>query len=231
MYKLSATKREIKGEKVRNEGLLPAVIYGAGGEAESLSLVYSDFVKLYNEAGESSLIDLVVENKDAGKVLVHSVQFDPVKGRPIHVDLRRIDMSKPITANVELVFVGEAPAIKELGGTLVKNFEEVEVECLPKDLVNHIDVDLSVLATFDHSIKVSDLNLPAGLNIIDPSADAVVVKAQPALTEEQINAMEAESSATVDVTKIESSAAKKAEEDGDATEEAKGQTEEKKDEK
>ncbi|MCX6781929.1 MAG: 50S ribosomal protein L25 [Candidatus Magasanikbacteria bacterium] len=209
MYKLSATKREIKGEKVRREGLLPAVIYGAGGETVSLTLAYSEFVKLYDEAGESSLIDLAVENKDAGKVLIHEVQFDPVKGQPIHVDLRRIDMSKPITANVALVFVGEAPAIKELGGTLVKNFEEVEVECLPKDLVNHIDVDLSVLATFDLSIKVSDLKIPSGMTIIEPSTDVVVVKAQPALTEEQIKAMEEESSAAVDVTKIESAVSKK----------------------
>lgn len=209
---------------------MPAVIYGAGGEAESLTLVYSEFVKLYDEAGESSLIDLAVENKDAGKVLIHDVQFDPVKGRPIHVDLRRIDMSKPITANVELVFVGEAPAIKELGGTLMKNLEEVEVECLPKDLVNHIDVDLSVLATFDHSIKVSDLIIPSGVKIIDPSVDLVVAKAQPALTEEQIKAMEAESSAAVDVTKIESAVPKKAEE-GEEKAEGAGAAEEKKEEK
>ena len=222
MFKLSATKREIKGEKAREEGLLPAVIYGAGGEAESLALVYSDFVKLYDQAGESSLIDLAVENKDAGKVLIHEVQFDPVKGRPIHVDLRRIDMSKPITANVELIFNGESPAVKELGGTLVKNIEEVEVECLPKDLVNHIDVDLSVLATFDNAIKVSDLKIPAGLTIIEPATDIVVVKAQPALTEEQIKAMEAESSASVDVSKIESAAPKKKEEGEEApAEEAK----------
>lgn len=218
MYKLTALRREIKGEKVRGQGLLPAVIYGAGKENESLSLVYNDFVKLYDQAGESSLIDLDVDNKDFGKVLIHEVSHDPVSGRLIHVDLRRIDMSKPINAWVELVFVGESPAVKESGGTIVKNFEEVEVECLPKDLVNHIDVDLSALKTFDDFIKVSDLNIPAGMTIIEPSANAAVVTAQRALTEEEIKAMEEASAATADISKIESAVPKKKEEEEAAEE-------------
>ena len=211
MFKLSAVKREIKGEKVRAAGLLPAVVYGAEGGAVSLSLVNKEFNKLYDQAGESSLIDLDVENKDAGKVLIHDVQYDPVSGRVIHVDLRRIDMSKPINASVELVCVGESPAIKASGGTIVKNFEEVEVECLPKDLVNHIDIDLSVIKTFDEAVKVSDLKIPAGMVITEPSAETILVKALRALTEDEIKAMEAESSATVDVTKIESAVPKKKE--------------------
>jgi len=212
MFKLSAVKRETKGEKVRAEGLLPAVIYGAQGEADSLSFVYSEFSKLFKEAGESSLIDLTVDNKDAGKVLVHDVQHDPVSGRIVHVDLRRIDMSKPITAWVELKFIGESPAIKESGGTFVCNVQEVEVECLPKDLPNHLDVDITVLKTFDDAIRVSDIKLPAGVVITDPAAETIAAKAVPALTEEQIKAMEAESSAAVDLSKIESAAPKKKEE-------------------
>lgn len=214
MYKLSAVKREIKGEKVRKEGLLPAVVYGAGGEPQALSLVYNDFIKLYHEAGGSSLVDFDIENTDGGKVLIHEVQFDPIKGRAIHVDLRRIDMKKPITASVELRFIGESGAIKEAGGTLVKNFETVEIECLPKDLVNHFEIDLSVLKTFDDAVKVSDLALPSGVKILEPEAHVIIVKAVPALTEEQIKAMEAESTEAVDVSKIESAAPKKKEEEG-----------------
>jgi large subunit ribosomal protein L25 len=219
-FKMSAVKREIKGEKVRKEGLLPAVIYGAGGETESLSLMYNEFVKLYNEAGESSLVDLDVDNKDFGKILIHAVQYDPVSGRPTHVDLRRIDMNKSITASVELRFIGESAAIKEAGGTLVKNVEYVEIECLPKDLLNHIDVDLSVLKTFDDSVTVADLKIPSGVTIIEPSVETTVIKAVPAMTEEEIKAMEAESVAAVDVTKIESAAPKKEKEgEGEAVEE------------
>ena len=152
-YLLNAVSRALKGEKVRAEGVLPAVIYGAGGKTESLSMVYTDFEKLFREAGEASLIDLKIDDKDAGKVLVHEVQYDPVKGQMIHVDLIRVNMSKPITAFAELKFVGEAPAVKELGGTLVHNINEVEIKCLPKDLVSHIDVDVSSLKTFDDVVK------------------------------------------------------------------------------
>jgi large subunit ribosomal protein L25 len=221
MFKLSALKREIKGEKAREQGLLPAVLYGAGGETDSLTLVKTEFIKLHEEAGGSSLIDLSVENKDAGKVLIHDIQFDPLKGWPIHVDLIRIDMSKPITANVELVYIGEAPAVKELGGTLVKNVEEVEVECLPKDLVNHIDVSLTSLTNFEAVIKVSDLVLPAGMVVISPAADIIIAKAQAAMTEEQFKALEDEANASIDVSKIESAAPKKKEEAEDIKEEKK----------
>lgn len=215
---------------MRAEGLLPAVIYGAQGESDSLSLVYGEFSKLFKEAGESSLIDLTVDNKDAGKVLVHDVQNDPVSGRIIHVDLRRIDMSKPITAWVELKFIGESPAIKESGGTFVCNVQEVEVECLPKDLPNHLDVDITVLKTFDDAIRVSDIKLPAGVAITDPAMETIAAKAVPALTEEQIKAMETESSASVDLSKIESAAPKKKEEGEEAGEEG-AAAEEKKEEK
>lgn len=213
MYKLSAVRREIKGEKVRKEGLLPAVVYGAGSsESESISLVYNDFLKLYNEAGESSLIDFDIDNKDAGKILVHSVQYDPVSGRVAHVDLRKIDMKKIIDASIELVFINEAPAVKELGGTLVKNFDSIDVECLPEDLINHIDVDLSTLKTFEDAITVADLVVSKEVKIIDPPLDTIITKVIPALTEEQIKAMEEEGKAVEDVSKIESSAPKKAEE-------------------
>lgn len=215
MFKLSAVKREVKGEKVRSEGLLPAVIYGAGGEADSLSLVYGEFVKLFDQAGESSLIDLTVDNKDAGKILVHDVQYDPVSGKMIHVDLRRIDMNKPINASVELRFVGESPAVKEFGGTFVSNIGEVEVECLPKDLPGHLDVDISVLKTFDDAIRVSDILLPSGVEILSPAANTVIAKSIPALTEEQIKAMEAETTKDVDLSKIETAAPKKEEAEGE----------------
>ena len=231
MYKLSATKREIKGEKARAEGLLPAVVYGAGKENESLSLVYSEFDKLYNEAGESSLVDLAVDNKDFGKILIHEVQYDPVKGRVIHVDLLNIDMNKPITAGVELHLVGESPAVKASGGTLVHSFDSVEIECLPKDLVNHFDIDLSVLKTFDDAIRVSDIKLPDGVKIIEPAAEAIIAKAVPALTEDQIKAMEAETTKDVDLSKIESAAPKKAEEGEEAEGAGEAPAKEKKEEK
>jgi len=213
-YLLNAVSRALKGEKVRAEGILPAVIYGVGSETKSLSLSYVDFEKLFREAGEASLIDITIDGKDEGKVLVHEVQYDPVKGQMIHVDFRRIDMNKPITATVELVFVGEAPAVKELGGTLVHNVSEIEIECLPKDLVSHIDVDLSSLKTFDDVIKVKNLVLPAGFAVVGAHDEDALATVIPALTEEEIKAMEEESK-TADISKIEV-AGKEKKEEGEA---------------
>ena len=208
-YVLNAILRTEKGEKTREEGKLPAVVYGAGGEAVSLDLEVKEFEKLQQTASESSLIDLNIDGKLAGKVLIQEVQYEPVKGKTRHVDLRRIDMNKPITAMVELRFVGESPVIKSAGGTFVHNIDEVEVTCLPNVLMEHIDVDISILKTFDDLIKVKDLNIPAGAEITSPSLDNVVAKAAPAMTEDEIKAAEEAGKAPVDLSKIEVAAKKK----------------------
>lgn len=221
-YLLNAVSRALKGEKVRAEGILPAVIYGAGGKTESLSMIYTDFEKLFREAGEASLIDLKIDDKDAGKVLVHEVQYDPVRGHMIHVDLIRVNMSKPITAFAELKFIGEAPAVKELGGTLVHNINEVEIKCLPKDLISHIDVDVSLLKTFDDVIKVKDLVLANGVEVVSLHTEDVLAVVTPALTEEQIKALE-DASKSADITKVEVAGKKKEDEvaEGEKKEEKK----------
>ncbi len=226
-FTLVATTRTTKGEKVRTDKQLPGVVYGAGAAAVSITVSPTDFLKLYKQAGASSLIDLTLDGKESGKVLVQEVQHEPVKGTIIHLDLRRIDMNKPITAPVSLRFIGEAPVVKASGGTLVTTVETVEVKCLPKDLVGHVDVDLSGLNSFDDTIKIKDLRLPAGIQIVSPHADDLVVKASRALTEEEIKAME-EAGAATDVSKIASvkdekkaEEAAKAEEAGAAEAEAK----------
>src|SRR3989339_1653962 len=170
-YKLSAVKRTEKGEKIRSKTVLPAVVYGAGTENVSLNLNYNDFIKLYTEASESSLVDLEIDGKIVGKVLIHSVQYDPVSDKPVHIDLRRIDMTKPVKATIELNFIGESPVVKELGGMVVYTIEEVEVKCLPNDLVSKINIDLSVLKTFTDIIKVKDIIAPNGIAITFPSAE------------------------------------------------------------
>ncbi len=199
-YKLEAKIRTEKGEKIRDKSNLPAVVYGAGQENYNLVLDYKVFGKLYDLAGSSSLIDLLLDGKSIGQVLIHDLQYDPISNRVSHVDLKRINMNKEMEATVELEFIGEAPAVKEHGGTLVKNIEEVDVRCLPKDLPSEIVVGLSVLQTFDDVIRIKHLNLPTGVRIINRGENDVVAKAVPALTEEQLKAMEA---TNVDVSKIE----------------------------
>lgn len=221
-YSLVAVKRSTNGPKTRAVGQIPAVIYGAELAAESLAVESVQFKKLFNEAGSASLIDMIVDGKAAGKALVQEVQYDPINDRITHIDFRRINMNKEMTATVELRFVGEVPVIKASGGTLVMNIAEVEVKCLPKDLVSHIDIDVTHLTSFEQTITIKDIKVPAGITITSPAAEALVAKPTPALTEDEIKAMEEASKAPVDLSKIESAAAKKKEtEEGAATEEGK----------
>lgn len=203
-FSLTAKKREAgKAEDTRNEGLIPGVLYGPEIEPISIALDYNTFEKLYNEVGESTLIDFTVEGqKESAKVLIQAIQIDPIKRTITHVDLRQIQMGVEMTANVDLNFIGESSAVKEQGGTLVKTHDWVEVKCLPRDLVSHIDVDLSALATFEDVIHVKDLQLPAGVVVLnDP--DTVLAKVNAPLTEEQLKAMEEEGPKSVEDVKVE----------------------------
>lgn len=200
---ISAQKRtELTADEVRSAGQVPAVVYGgdrAGATPVSVSLI--EFTKVYNDSG-SSLIDLAVAGEPMVKVLVQDVQVDPIKSIPVHIDFRQINMNKEMSTTVELVFVGDeaAAAVKELGGTMYKNMTEVDVTCLPKDLVSEIEVDLSGLATFDDAVRVKDITLPAGI-VIDNDPEQIVAKVTPPLTEDELKAME--EPVAVDLTAIE----------------------------
>lgn len=190
-FTITVQKRTPKDtDAVRQNGLIPAIVYGPQIEPVSIALPYRVFASLYEEAGESSLIDCTIEGTVGSiKVLIQDVQYDPIKRTMTHADFRQINMNTSMHATIALEFVGQSVAVKELGGTLVTENDEIEVKCLPKDLVSHIDVDLSVLATFDDSIYVKDLSIPAGMTVLD-DPEALVAKVTPPLTEEQIKAME-----------------------------------------
>lgn len=190
IFSFIANKRgKEEAEVLRAQGKLPAVLYGQGLETVSLMVNYNPFMKLYNEAGEASLIDLVIDGGKPVKVLIQDLQQDPVKGVVTHVDFRQINMNKEMHATVDLIFAGESVAVKELGGTLVKAKDTVEIKCLPKDLVNEITVDLSLLKTFADVIHVKDLPVPAGMTLLD-NPDTMIVKVAAPLSEEQLKAME-----------------------------------------
>ncbi len=201
-------------EETRGLGLIPAVLYGQEDGAISVAVDKLAFEKLYGEAGESSLVDLsVAGGKGAVKVLIQDIQRDPVKGDITHVDFMRINMNKEMHATLPINFVGESLAVKELGGTLIKSLQELDIKCLPKDLVSHIDMDLSVLKTFDDIVHIKELVVPAGITIME-NPETVVAKVAAPLTEEQLKAME-ESGVAKAVADIEVAGAKKEGEDGE----------------
>lgn len=211
-FSISAKKRAGQNlTEVRASGEIPGVVYGGDRkETTPVSVSLSAFTKVYNEAG-SSLIDLTVAGEPAVKVLVQDVQFEPVKSIPTHVDFRQINMNKEMTAMVELVFSGEAPAVKELGGTFAMSVNEVEITCLPKDMVSQIEISIAGLKTFDDAIRIKDIVVPAGI-VINEDAERVLAKVTPPLSEEELKAMEAP--VAVDLTAIEVEKKGKKDEEG-----------------
>ncbi len=187
---LKAQKREVLGKKVgalRREGLIPAELYGHGVENVHLAVAAKDFGKVYAEAGENTVVNLSF-NGAPRMVMIHGVQTDPVKSQVISVDFHEVKMDEAITAAVPLEFVGESPAVKDLGGVLVKAMDEIEVEAFPQDIPSEIIIDLSKLTNLGDSVYVKDL--PTGAKYeykVDPTT-VVVTVSEPA--EEEVSAAE-----------------------------------------
>lgn len=186
MLTLEANKRTILGKGLKDErkaGRLPAVFYGRKEKSTPISVPYADFLKVWKEAGESSLVNLSYPDKDNLTVLITDVSFDPVRGEPIHADFYAVEADRAVEVSVPLEFIGIAPAVKEFGGTLVKVLYEVPVSGLPKDLPSEIVVDLSPLATLETRILVKDLPVPAGITILSDKNEIVALVAEAAKEE------------------------------------------------
>lgn len=159
MITLKAEKREVFGKKtnkLRRGGLIPAELYGRGIANLHLTIPEKDFSKVYEEAGEHSVLNLEVDGQ-SHPVLIHEVQENPLKQEIISIDFYEVRMDEKVKAHVPVEFEGEAPAVKEKEGVLIKNMDEIEVEALPADLPHSITVDLSGLTELDQSIYVRDL--------------------------------------------------------------------------
>ena len=165
---LTAQKREIFGKKtkvLKQQGFIPAELYGHGLANLHLTVLAKDFFKVFKEAGESTLVKLKVENNEFN-VLVHDFQKNYLTDEFSHIDFYSVKMDEKITAGVPLEFIGEAPAVKEMGGTLVKAMHEVEIEALPADLPHHINVDVSSIKEIGGSIFIKDLDFGKGVKIL-----------------------------------------------------------------
>jgi len=186
-YKLATSTRTtgISAQNLREQGLVPVELYSHKEDNIHLQVKANEFIKVFVAAGESALIDLKIDDKDAGKILVKDIQLDPVKDKIIHADFYKININEKLTADIPLVFTGLAPAVKELGGILVKQVDSVHTQCLPADLVHEIAVDLSGLATFNDSILIKDLQLPEGIEILNDLTVLVASVTEPRKIEDE----------------------------------------------
>lgn len=210
---LKIAKRDIKAdvEALRAAGRIPAVFYGKKEASTPISVLATDFVKAYKTAGESTVVILQGDGMEV-ESLIHEMDLHPVTGKPRHVDFYVFEKGKKIKVGVPIDFVGSAPAIKELGGSLIKVLYDIEIEAFPKDLPHKISVDISSLVDFKSVIKASDIKLPEGVALAINADDIIASIAEPKAEVEEV-------AAPIDLTAIEvAKKGKEAKEGGEGAE-------------
>lgn len=192
---LKAGKRAARGRKaeaLRNEGLVPAVVYGRGVRSEPLEVESRLLEKIYAQAGGNKIVALKVGDGRARNVLIYDVQRGAVKGELRHADFYVVRMDEVLKAEVPLRFTGESTAVYRDEGSLMKNLEAVEVECLPADLPEAIEVDISMLDDFEKAITLEDLDLPAGVKLANEDMSTLVARVEPPRSDEELAQLDEE---------------------------------------
>lgn len=197
---LHATERKILGKKVkrlRADGQLPAHVFGKGVEGENVLVNLSDFLKTFKLAGETGLVDLKIGTERVRPVLIREVQYDAISGNPIHVDFYQVNLSEKVKVPVPITLTGEETELVKLGEAIVlQTLNEVEVEALPTDLVEKIEVDITSLKAIDDAITVGQLSFDRSKLTVHAPDEEIVVKLAPAVTAEMEALMEEQAAET-----------------------------------
>lgn len=180
MVELKAKKRDVKEDlgKIREAGFMPAVFYGKKSPSTPISVNKVEFLKVWKQAGESSVVSLMGSDTEVD-ALIHEVFLDPVTGEPKHADFYVFDKDKKIEISIPLEFIGTAPAVKDLGGLLVKVMYEIKIEAFPQNLPHQIEVDISGLKEFGSQIHASDIVLPKGVTLLEQPEEVIVLVDEP----------------------------------------------------
>jgi large subunit ribosomal protein L25 len=167
---IAAESRDTRGKnaarRLRVKGSVPAIVYGAQGEPESIAVSPKELVKILNsKTGHNTIFNLTVQTSEPTPVMIVDWQYDPIKDNLLHVDLKRIDLTKRITVKVPVVTHGDPKGVKLQGGLLELVVREVEVECLPDDIPEQFTFDVSDLM-LGQSIRVSDVPLSGSMKLL-----------------------------------------------------------------
>jgi len=203
MLTLKAEQRDTKTkpQDIRETGQIPAVFYGKKEASTPISIPKIDFLKVWKEAGESSVVTLEIGDLSTGlgvkkESLIQDVDLDPVTGSPRHADFYVFEKGHKVEVELSIEFVGVSSAIKELGGSLVKVLHEIKVEAMPKDLPHNIELDIGSLVQFGDQILAKDIVLPAGVELKENPEEVVATVAAPREEKE-------EETAPIDLSSIE----------------------------
>lgn len=199
---LKAELRDLKNGTLhakRADGVIPAVLYGQGKENKNIWVNGLEFGKVFEEAGENTVVNLELDGGVKENVLIYDYQMNPLSGKITHIDLLRVNMKEEIETEIPLVFVGEAPVVKEKGGIFVKGIDNVEVRCLPGNMPHDFEIDLTKLVDFEDRITVGDINVPADVEILN-NPETIVASVSAPRSEEELAQLDEK--VEEDVTKV-----------------------------
>jgi len=177
---IKAEKREKIGKlkALREKGLMPAVFYGRKQESTPIQIKKVDFMKAWKNAGESSVIKLSTQEGDL-EALIHDVDLDPITDEPRHADFYVFEKGHKVEIAVPLEFTGISPAVKDLGGVLMKILHEMKVKAEPANLPHEIMVDISPITELEGQILAKDIVLPKGVELMENPEEVIVTVATP----------------------------------------------------
>jgi large subunit ribosomal protein L25 len=183
---LSVSPRAVHGKevsKLRKSGTLPAVVYGAGVESQSVAVDAREFEVLRRRAGRHAVVDLQMDGAKPLPVLLHAIQEHPVSRKTLHIDFLAVNMDEERTMDVPLIVVGESEAIDRQGGVLLHLRDAVQVRAKPDDIPSGIEIDITPLVDFETTLHASDLVMPAGVTLVTDESEALVRVQAPRVEE------------------------------------------------
>jgi large subunit ribosomal protein L25 len=184
---LTAEKRTITGKKVkklRKDGMVPANLFGKNVKSLSLQIPIKDFLTVYKKAGETGLVELKVD-KETYHTLISKLQTHPLTRLPVHAEFHAVSLTEKIKAKVPVELIGESPAVRDGLGNLLQTLNEVEVEALPTDLPEKMEIDISQLSAVDQQLVVADFTQIKGVELLN-GKDEVVAKIAKIVVEAEV---------------------------------------------
>ena len=193
---LKASARQPLGKRSRRmlrEGKLPAIVYGHNTEATAITLDKLEFQKVFVKSGRTHLVDLILDGDRTEKVLVREIQTHPRRLGPIHVDFYQVNLQEKIEVEVPVRLVGESAPVKSGDGDVLQPMHSIRVECLPSDIPESFEVDISSLEEIEAELRVSDIKVPSGVTVLDSPEELVVkiVHKRELKVEEEVPSAEA----------------------------------------
>jgi large subunit ribosomal protein L25 len=193
---LKATPRKPLGKRSRRmlrEGKLPAIVYGHNTDPTPITLDRLEFQKVFVKSGRTHLVDLMLDGDRTEKVLVREIQLHPRRQGPIHVDFYQVNLQEKIQVEVPVHLKGESAAVKRGDADVLHAMHSIRVECLPSDIPESFEVDITPLDEIDMELRVSDLSVPKDVTILEETDELVVkiVHKRELKVEEEIPAAEA----------------------------------------